>query len=159
MTESTLSNSYLTEHQGYSQLTQIRVPLAEAGEAFTMRDASGKIPIILVPAQPNRVRNELVLTALIIIFGGVALGLIFDRAVLISLALPIGLLLLVLGVYRAFIVRIPEGAKALLTRGGRYVRTVGAGTHLLAPWYVISHLVTEREIPFDVPVVNSPTKD
>jgi regulator of protease activity HflC (stomatin/prohibitin superfamily) len=156
MTESTLPT---TDIRDYSQLTQARVPLAEAGDAFAMRDASGKIPIILVPTQRNRVRNELVLTAVLIIVGGITLGFLVQQSALISLAVLVGLLMLILGVYRAFFVRIPEGSKALLTRGGQYVRTIGAGTHLLSPWYIVSHLVTEREIPFDVPVVNSPTKD
>jgi preprotein translocase subunit SecY len=34
----------------YTQLTQVRVPLDEAGEAFATRDASGRIPIVLIPS-------------------------------------------------------------------------------------------------------------
>jgi len=62
-------------------------------------------------------------------------------------------------VYRSFIVRVPEGANALLAKGGRYIKTIGSGTHIIQPVIVVTHLVTRREIPFDVPVVEAPTKD
>ena len=43
------------------QLTQARVPLDEAGEAFTVPDASGRLPIVVLPSQPFRIRNGFVL--------------------------------------------------------------------------------------------------
>ena len=67
--------------------------------------------------------------------------------------------MIILGVYRSFIVRVPEGANALLAKGGRYTKTIGSGTHVIQPFIVVTHLVTRREIPFDVPVVEAPTKD
>jgi regulator of protease activity HflC (stomatin/prohibitin superfamily) len=143
----------------YSQVTQIRVPLDEAAYAFTVRDPSGRIPVVVVPSRPSRIRNEFVgLGALVLV---VAIGEIvfFKTARLLPWAIPLSLLLLALGVYRSFMVRIPEGVDGLLTRGGRYVRTIGSGTQVVAPWFVVSHLVTRREIPFDVPVVEAPTKD
>lgn len=143
----------------YTQLTQVQVPLEEAANAFAMRDASGRIPIIVIPKHLNRIRNELVLGAVLVMAFGIIGGLFIDNVAMIALSVPIGLLLLLLGIYRSFIVRIPEGVSALLMRGGRYVKTVGAGTHILPPWVVISHLVTRREIPFDVPIVQAPTKD
>jgi len=143
----------------YSQLTQIRVPLEDAAIAFTSRDEDGMLPIILIPTQLLRIRNELVITAVAILVGGILLGILLRQPALITLAFLIGPLVLLLGVYRAFIVRIPEGTKALLTRGGRYVRTLPPGMHVLPPWIIVSHLVTQREIPFDVPIVEAPTND
>jgi len=148
-----------TQPNDYSQLSQVRVPLEDASEAFTARDEAGKIPIILIPTQLNRIRNELVLSAAAILVGGLALTVLLKNGSWLLFAIPISLILLVIGVYRAFRVRIPEGAKALLTRGGRYIRTLGSGTHYLPPWYIVSHLVTQREIPFDVPVVEAPTQN
>lgn len=69
------------------------------------------------------------------------------------------LLLALLGVFRAFFVSVPEGVSGLLASGGRYTRTIGSGTHIVPPWIAVTHLVTRREIPFDVPVVDSPTRD
>ena len=143
----------------YTQLTQVRVPLEDASDAFNMRDSSGRIPIIVIPQHLNRIRNEIILAALFVLAFGIIGGIFIDNVMMIALSIPIGLLLLILGIYRSFVVRIPEGVSALLMRGGRYVKTVGAGTHIIPPWVVISHLVTRREIPFDVPIVQAPTKD
>jgi regulator of protease activity HflC (stomatin/prohibitin superfamily) len=143
----------------YTQLTQTRVPLEEAADAFTQRDASGRIPIIIIPSQLNRIRNEVVLIAGLMFIAAIVLIFTGGNAAYISLAVLIGVLLLILGIYRSFIVRIPEGATALLTRGGRYTRTISSGSQILPPWFVVSYLITTREIPFDVPLVQSPTQD
>lgn len=143
----------------FGQLTQARVPLEDAADAFATRDASGRIPIVLVPKHSNRIRNDVVLAALIVLFGGIGLGLVLDNVAIMSFSITGGVILAVLGVYRSFIVRIPEGVNGLLTKGGRYLRTVGSGTHFVPLWIPVSHLVTRREIPFDVPVVEAITKD
>jgi len=147
------------EFADYTQLTQIRVPLEDAAMAFTTRDEDGKLPIILIPTQLLRIRNDLVITAVGILVGGVVLGALLRQPSFITLAFLIGPIVLLLGVYRAFMVRIPEGSKALLTRGGRYLRTIDPGLHILPPYIIVSHLVTQREIPFDVPLVDAPTSD
>ena len=143
----------------YGQLTQARVPLEDAAVAFTVRDASGRIPIVLVPKHMVRIRNDIVITALVVLVAGVTAGAIINNTAVISASVLVGIILGIFGVYRSFIVRVPEGVSGLLTRGGRYVRTVGSGTHFVPPWIFVSHLVTRREIPFDVPVVESPTED
>ena len=43
------------------QLTQVRVPLDEAAEAMATPDATGRLPIVVVPTHPFRIRNELVI--------------------------------------------------------------------------------------------------
>ena len=159
MLDDQLDSNVQTDIPEYTQLTQVRVPLEDAADAFNMRDGSGRIPIIVIPQHLNRIRNELILAALFVLAFGIIGGIFIDNFTMIALSIPIGLLLLLLGIYRSFVVRIPEGVSALLMRGGRYVKTIGAGTHIIPPWVVISHLVTRREIPFDVPIVEAPTKD
>jgi regulator of protease activity HflC (stomatin/prohibitin superfamily) len=143
----------------YTQLTQVRVPLEQAGDAFATRDASGRIPIVLIPAQLNRVRNELVIAGVVVLLGAILIQLLSNQPIMIPIGIVLALLLIVVGVYRSFIVRVPEGANALLAKGGRYTKTIGSGTHFIQPIIVVTHLVTRREIPFDVPVVKAPTKD
>jgi len=143
----------------YTQLTQVRVPLEEAGEAFATRDASGRIPIVLIPKQLNRVRNEPVIAGVAVFLGGILIHLLFDQPIMIPIGMALAILLIIVGVYRSFIVRVPEGANALLAKGGRYTKTIGSGTHIIRPLIVVTHLVTRREIPFDVPVVAAVTKD
>ena len=38
-----------------------------------------------------------------------------------------------LGVFQSFIVAVPEGARALLLKAGRYSRTLDAGRHIVPP--------------------------
>ena len=71
-----------------TQLVQVRVPLEQAGEAFAARDASGRIPIVLVPQQLNRVRNEPMIAGALILFGALLLHFMFDQPILIPLSLP-----------------------------------------------------------------------
>jgi regulator of protease activity HflC (stomatin/prohibitin superfamily) len=144
---------------GYTQLTQVRVPLDEAGEAFATRDSSGRIPIVLIPKQLNRVRNGPMIIGVLVLLGAILVQLTANQPLAIPLGIALAILLILMGVYRSFIVRIPEGANALLAKGGRYSKTIGSGTHIIQPFIVVTHLVTRREIPFDVPVVEAPTKD
>ena len=144
----------------YTQLTQVRVPLEEAADAFAIRDASGRIPIVVVPQRTYRIRSELVVLAVIILAAGLVGGAIWNNAALLwPLAIAVAVLLVVLAISSSFRVRVPEGAHALLARGGRYSRTLGSGTHFVLPWIAVTHLVSRREIPFDVPAVEVPTQD
>jgi regulator of protease activity HflC (stomatin/prohibitin superfamily) len=143
----------------YTQLTQVRVPLDQAGEAFSTRDASGRIPIVLIPKQLNRINNGPVIAGVVILLGAILIHLLANQPILIPIGIVLAILMIVIGVYRSFIVRVPEGANALLAKGGRYTKTIGSGTHIIQPVIVVTHLVTRREIPFDVPVVEAPTKD
>jgi regulator of protease activity HflC (stomatin/prohibitin superfamily) len=128
------------------QLTQARVPLDDAGEAFALPDTSGRLPIVILPKQPFRIRNEFVIAGAI----AIVLALLFDIDFAIRGGLlGLGVIAIFLGVFQSFVVPVPEGARALLLKGGRYHRTLGAGRHIVPPWIVVSHVVTMREIPFD----------
>jgi regulator of protease activity HflC (stomatin/prohibitin superfamily) len=140
----------------YLQLTQARVPLDEAGEAFSVPDATGRLPIVVLPEQPFRIRNEFVIAGAIAIVVGIILDLdLVARTGLVA----IGILSVFLGVFQSFLVAVPEGARALLLKSGKYDRTIGAGRHVVPPWIIVSHLVTVREIPFGALVVGIPTSD
>jgi regulator of protease activity HflC (stomatin/prohibitin superfamily) len=143
----------------YAQLSQIRVPLDRAGEVFAGKDASGRTPVILVPANPHRIQNTFVIAGVIVLVAGFIAGTLLSQWAWPSLGSVLGTVLIVFGVYRSFLVRVPEGTTALLTRAGRYVRTLEAGSQVVPPWFAVSHLVTRREIPYDVPAVEALTKD
>lgn len=144
---------------GGVQLSQIKVPLDHAAEAFSTRDPQGKIPLVVIPERLNRVQVWLLALAAVALFGSVWLWVRQQNAWWIVLGIILAALLLLLSIYRAFIVRVPEGVTALLAVGGRFSRMIESGTHLAPPWVVVTHLVTRREIPFDVPVVQAPTRD
>jgi regulator of protease activity HflC (stomatin/prohibitin superfamily) len=138
---------------------QVKVPLDSAADAFAMRDASGRIPIVVVPTRPLRIRNDFVAWGVGVLLAGIIVSLLSNAAWIAPLAVGMALVLFALGVVRAFLVRIPEGVNGMLAFGGKYLRTIGSGRHVVPPWIAVSHLVTRREIPYDVPVLEAPTRD
>jgi len=143
----------------YTQLTSVRVPLDQAADAFVSPDASGRTPIVVLTRRQNRIGNVPMLIGVVILVGGILWGLLAGNALLISAAVVLGLVFFVLAIFRSFLVRIPEGAYGLLQQRGKYLRTIESGTQILPPWIVVSHLVTRRIIPFDVPVQEAPTQN
>lgn len=138
------------------QLTQVRVPIADAADAFSIPDESGRFPIVVLTGERSRVRNELVLAGLALL----AVAILFGPNLAVQGALiAIGGALVVLGVFQSFIVRIPEGAQALGLRRGRFERILPAGVHVLPPWIAVSHVITKREIPFVATGLAIPTSD
>jgi regulator of protease activity HflC (stomatin/prohibitin superfamily) len=113
----------------------------------------------LLPDRAGRVSVQLVLAAAAALTAGLAVWLFLDRFDLFLISVVVAVVLLALGVYRSFLVPVPEGASALLVSRGRYDRTLGPGVHIIRPNVSVSHLVTRREIPFDVVVAEAPTQD
>jgi len=156
MSEQTISGQ---PNSSNGQLTQVRVPLEDAAFAFSQRDETGRLPIIVLPRRVSRIQVALILYAAIILAAALLLDEPVDNAWLLPLSILVAIVLVVLAVFRSFIVQIPEGANGLLARGGRYIRTIGSGSQFVMPNINVSHLVTRRIIPFDVPVSEAPTRD
>ncbi len=138
------------------QLTQVRVPLDDAAEALSTQDDAGRLPIVVLPRQAYRIRNGFVIAGVIAILGGFVVDVTLP---LRGGSLAVGVLLILLGIFRAFMVPVPEGSRAVLLRRGRFDRTLGPGNHIVVPWIVVSHIVTTRETPFDAPSTEIPTRD
>ena len=154
----TASNT--TVASGADELIQVRVPLDDAAEAFAQQDAERARADRRAHAMAApHIRNDFVMLAVVILIGSWIAGNAFDAVLILTIGIPVALVLLVLGIFRVFYVSIPEGASAIVLRGGKYSRTIGSGGSYLPPWLVISHLVTRREIPYDVPVLEAPTAD
>jgi regulator of protease activity HflC (stomatin/prohibitin superfamily) len=138
------------------QLTQARVPFDETADALATPDAAGTLPIVVLPLQALRIRNELVAGGVL----ALVVAVLFDLDIVLRGGLlALGLILIVLGVFRSFMVPVPEGAQAILLRRGRFHRTLGPGNHIVPPWIIVSHFVTTRETPFDAPALEVPTRD
>jgi regulator of protease activity HflC (stomatin/prohibitin superfamily) len=138
------------------QLTQVRVPLDEAAEALSTPDEAGRLPIVVLPRQAYRIRNGFVAAGVIAILSALVVDVTLP---LRGGSLAVGALLIVLGIFRAFMVPVPEGSRAVLLRRGKLDRTLGPGNHRVVPWIIVSHIVTTRETPFDAPATEIPTKD
>ena len=90
------------------------------------------------------------LSILIVGFGG--------NFLLAILAFIVAAALAALGGW-AFMVRVPEGTTALLVQAGRHRGTLGPGGHVVMPWVAVSHIVTRRQIPFELPRAEALTSD
>jgi regulator of protease activity HflC (stomatin/prohibitin superfamily) len=144
---------------GTGQLVQMRVPLDQAADAFAQPDAQGRTPIVIVPLTPSRVFTELLLAGVAVIAVGILVMGLIGRPDLTPWVVLLGLVMIAVAVWRAFWLPVPEGTTALLTRGGRHAGSRDGGTHPMLPWIAVSHLVSRREIPFDAPVFETPTRD
>ena len=144
---------------GTGQLVQLRVPLNQAADAFSQPDGQGRTPIVVVPVTPSRVQRELLLIGVAVIAAGIFVIGFFDRPGLATLLHLAGLALVIVAVWQAFWLLVPEGTTALLTKGGRHVGTRDGGRHFVSPWIAVSHFVSRREIPYDAPVFETPTRD
>jgi regulator of protease activity HflC (stomatin/prohibitin superfamily) len=142
-----------------AQLTQVRAPLRDASEVFAQVDETGRMALVVVPERPNRLLNELLIAGVVVAVGGLAVGFLMDNWLLALGLLVVAVFLAVQSIWRAVWVAVPEGANALLVQRGRHVGVLPSGLHLISPWIIVSHLVTRREIPFDVPVLEVPTRD
>src|SRR6266566_3828863 len=143
----------------YIQLTSVRVPLDQAADALISQDASGHTPIVVLTQRQNRISNLPLLIGVVILIGGIVWAVLAGNPLLGGAAVPLSLLFFVLAIFRSFLVRIPEGAYGLLQSRGKYLRTIESGTQVLPPWIVVSHVVSRRIIPFEVPVNEAPTQD
>ena len=63
-----------------AQLVQVKVPLDSAADVFATRDASGRIPIVVVPTRPLRIRNDFVAWGVGVLLAGVIASLLSNAA-------------------------------------------------------------------------------
>jgi regulator of protease activity HflC (stomatin/prohibitin superfamily) len=145
--------------EDYTQLTQVRVPLSKAADVFNTKDAQGLTPIVVLVEKDRRISNPLVIMALVVLGIGILFWVFRDNMIVGVASIIIALVLVGIAVWRSLYVLVPEGTSALLMQRGKYVKTLGPGLYPLSPFISVSHLVTRREIPFDVPVTDAPTRD
>lgn len=142
-----------------AQLGQERVRLSQAAGAFSRPGEDGRVPIVVIPERVILYLNAPIIAAGAILIAGILADALLSTGFLTPLALIAAVGLVGFGILRWFYIIIPEGVNGLIVRVGRYERTLASGFHLLPPYYTISHLVTRREIPFDVPIAGARTAD
>lgn len=140
----------------YVQLTQQRVRLGRAAEAFATPDDAGRYPIIVLVKSGGRFQIQALLIAGAVAAAAVALP-VGPVLTIVGLVLAVGLLLG--GSARAVLVPVPEGTQAIMVQAGRYFKTAGPGVQRVPPTVMVTHLVTTREIPFSTVARAVPTAD
>src|SRR5262245_35198451 len=126
----------------YAQLSQVRVPLNKAGEAFTTPDANGRLPIVVLSERGGRITSSYFLIAAGVLGVGLLLALLRDNWTIMLVAALVAVVLAAFSVYRGLNVTVPEGVNALVLSRGKYTRTLEPGFYTLPPTVRISHLVT-----------------
>lgn len=126
---------------------------------FETPDANGRTPIVVIPTRPLRLRLDLLGAAAgLVVLGALTIGL-GANFLLALIAFVAAVVLALMGGMSAFMVRVPEGTTALLVQSGRHRGTLGPGTHVVMPWVAVSHIVTRRQIPFELPHAEALTSD
>jgi regulator of protease activity HflC (stomatin/prohibitin superfamily) len=133
----------------YVQIVEAHATPLEAAETLERRDQYGRMPVIVRIQRQPPIRVEWVLLAIGLGASGLFLPL-FDalRAVIIVAALAA----LVIGFMSRIFIRVPPGSVGLVVKSGREIRVLEPGVRRVSPVVALTHLVTTREIAFDVPV-------
>ena len=64
----------------------------------------------------------------------------------------VAMILLIVGLTSRIFMRIPPGTVGLVARAGRHQGVREAGVNRVNPFLALTHVVTTRELAFDVPV-------
>lgn len=133
----------------YVQIVESYATPLEAGMALERRDQYGRLPVIVRIQRQPPIRVEWILLAIGLGASGLFLPL-FDalKAVIIVAAIAA----LIVGFMSRIFIRVPPGSVGLVVKSGREVRLLEPGVRRVSPLVALTHLVTTREIAFDVPV-------
>jgi regulator of protease activity HflC (stomatin/prohibitin superfamily) len=131
------------------QITEVEAGPNDAAEAIERRDSWGRVPVVVRVRRQPPIRMEWVLIAIGLGASGVLLPLFLAlKAVIIVVAV----VALLVGFLARIFIRVPPGAVGLTVRSGRPSAVLEAGVHTTSPFVILTHLVTVRDIAFDVPV-------
>jgi regulator of protease activity HflC (stomatin/prohibitin superfamily) len=133
----------------YIQIVDVNATPLDAAEALERPDAYGRVPVVVRIQRQPPIRFELILIAIGLAASGLLLPLVAAlRAVIIVGAVAF----LVVGIISRLFLRVPPGSVGLVVKAGRVADAFDPGIHLVRPNVALTHLVTTREIAFDVPV-------
>jgi regulator of protease activity HflC (stomatin/prohibitin superfamily) len=133
----------------YVQIVETNATPLEAAEALERPDAYGRVPVIVRIQRQPPIRVEFVLIAIALGASGLFLPLFLAlRAVIIVAAVAA----LLVGFLARIFIRVPAGSVGLVLRSGQRPGVLEPGIHRVSPRVVLTHLVTTRELAFDVPV-------
>ena len=133
----------------YVQIVEVNASPLDAAEALERPDGYGRVPVVVRIQRQPPIRFELILIAVGLAASGLFLPLVAAlRAVIIVGAIAF----LVVGIISRLFLRVPPGSVGLVVRAGRVSDALDPGIHLVRPNVALTHLVTPRELAFDVPV-------
>lgn len=142
----------------------------EASQVFGTHHPNGLTPIVITPKRSAKTNIVTLGLGLIMAFVGLFMNqipwvktYIADPIIWSGFGAvtywPIMVIFLVIGLYPLFVLRIPSGVHALMTKHGKYIGIVRAGRHILPPWYRVAYMVTQQSTGYNAPVKDCPTSD
>jgi len=133
----------------YIQITEVEATPAEAAGAMEQRDSYGRVPVVVRIRRQPPINPIWILVAIGLAASGLFLPLV---AALRAMIIVGAVVALVVGLLSRLMLTVPPGSVGLVLKGGRQHHVLPAGIHWVPPVLALSHLVTTREIAFDVPV-------
>ncbi len=135
--------------QSYIQITETEASPLDAPAAIERRDSYGRTPVLVRIRRQPPINPVWLVVAIGLAASGLFLPLVAAlRAVIIVAAVAA----LVVGLLSRLLIQVPQGSVGLVLKAGRHDRVLAPGNHWVMPLLALSHLVTTREIAFDVPV-------
>jgi regulator of protease activity HflC (stomatin/prohibitin superfamily) len=135
--------------QSYIQLTEAEATPLDAADAIERRDQYGRVPVLVRIRRQPPINPVWILVAIGLAASGLFLPLV---AALRAMIIVGAVVALVIGLLSRLFIRVPPGSVGLVVKGGRHDHVLTPGNRPVSPMVALSHLVTTREIAFDVPV-------
>ena len=133
----------------YVQIVEAQATPFNAAEALEARDQYGRMPVIVRIQRQPPIKVEWILIAIALAASGLFLPLFLALKAVIIVA---AIVALIIGFVSRIFIRVPPGSVGLTVRSGHAIRVLEPGVRRVPPIVALTHLVTTREIAFDVPV-------
>jgi regulator of protease activity HflC (stomatin/prohibitin superfamily) len=140
----------------YLQLIDAEAGPLEAGEAIERADELGRIPIVVRIRRQPPINPALILIAIGIMASGLFVPLSLALRAIIVVG---GVALVIVGILSRLMIRVPSGTVGLTVKAGRHHGLLRDGVRWVNPTIALSHVVTTREVAFDVPVTEVRSSD
>ena len=138
------------------QITEASASLTDAGEVLETADAYGRVPAVVRIRRAPPIRVEAILVAVALLASGVIIPVGIELRALLILGAVVAVLV---GLASRLMIRVPAGSVGLVMRAGKHRTTLPNGNHRVTPNVALSHIVTTRELGFDVPVAQVTSAD
>ena len=133
----------------YVQIVEVNATPLDAAEALERPDAYGRVPVVVRIQRQPPIRFEFILIAIGLAASGLFLPLVDALRAMIIVG---AVVFLFVGFLSRIFIRVPAGSVGLVVTSGRNASVLEPGIHRVRPYVVLTHLVTTRELAFDVPV-------
>jgi regulator of protease activity HflC (stomatin/prohibitin superfamily) len=134
---------------GFVQITEAVAGPLEAAEAIEQRDEQGRVPVVVRIHRQPPINPAWVLVAIGLGASGLFLPLFLALKAIVIVA---AVVVLIVGLTSRLVMRIPPGTVGLTARSSRFDSVRPSGVHRVNPFLALTHVVTTRELAFDVPV-------